>query len=703
MIKVLHVFAALNTGGVESFVMNLQKALSRDDIRFDFLLRSRRNDTEKIKYFKKNGSRIYITADWPRHIMLNSIQMKKFFLEHGQEYDFIHIHANALIYMLPVLLAHRYSAAGIILHSHNTRTKEAWMQYVHYLNRMKTGRYEIIRLACSKEAGRWMFANGFRVIPNGIDADRFQTSDEDLRRKDSGIFIMVSAGRLAKQKNYSFLFPVIKRLLKEGIQLHYYIAGEGELRTVLEQQIQKDGLEGYVTLLGKVKRVEMLLKKAHVFLMPSLYEGFSVALVEAQSSGIPCVVSDCIAPESVLCENVCRTALEHAKWADEIKKIATDRNYKFCSKNHAMVKSSLYGLDGLKQAMKKIYVTENNWKHRKGDMAVGEKEPLVSVVLPVYNRPGVKKTIESIINQTYQNLELIIIDNASEDNTADVIRGIQDSRIRLVLNNKNMGQTFSMNRGLALANGKYIARIDSDDIALPERIAKQVCYMEQHPECVLCGSWVQVINDNDEKLYVLKSCKTDKGIRVSHIYRCAFWHPSVMMRSDVLKKEKLLYDEKLMISEDYDMWCRLMQHGRGHNIGEVLTYYRRGSQNDSKKYLDVMWRESQIIKRREREKLKHAAWRKKLLRELEIENKDTFSILDAIKVYRTCIRYIHACYKQKDSDFKILKYYLYVEVFGMLTYKNDGLSGSVFMMLYRKIKHILEGFMRYGKQKMDLH
>ena len=106
--------------------------------------------------------------------------------------------------------------------------------------------------------------------------------------------------------------------------------------------------------------------------------------------------------------------------------------------------------------------------------------PLISIVLPVYNRPTVINTINSVLNQTYSNFELIIVDNASTDSTVSEIRKINDERIKLYINEVNKGQTFSLNRGLALANGKYIARIDSDDLMYPTRIEDQVTFLESN-------------------------------------------------------------------------------------------------------------------------------------------------------------------------------------------------------------------------------
>ena len=121
--------------------------------------------------------------------------------------------------------------------------------------------------------------------------------------------------------------------------------------------------------------------------------------------------------------------------------------------------------------------------------------PKITVLLTVYNRESISKTIESILSQTYQDFELLIIDNASTDKTQSIIKSYSDKRIRLYINEKNMGQTYSLNRGLALARGEYIARIDADDICLPKRLEIQADFLDKNPEFGFCGSWVRYIKD----------------------------------------------------------------------------------------------------------------------------------------------------------------------------------------------------------------
>lgn len=325
--------------------------------------------------------------------------------------------------------------------------------------------------------------------------------------------------------------------------------------------------------------------------------------------------------------------------------------------------------------------------------------PLVSIVLPVYNRPEVVKTIESIISQSYKKIEIIIIDNASTDDTVNCITSLKDPRIKVIVNEKNMGQTYSMNRGLKVASGKYIARIDSDDLALPQRIQKQVEYLENNPDCVICGSSVQVIDDYDNKLFILRNCMTDEGIRICQLFRCAFWHPSVMLRTSVIKDNNIFYDEKIKIAEDYDMWARLLNYGSGHNINEVLTYYRRGNNNDSKKYIEQMWREAQEIKLRERKLLPDGIIKTLLLKEYEIENKKNIYLLDVIKSYHLYKKVINNSCTYKDDDYYILLKYIKIELLGLIELHGKGIERFLFYYGYIFIKKICERVLKRWKKQ----
>ncbi len=293
------------------------------------------------------------------------------------------------------------------------------------------------------------------------------------------------------------------------------------------------------------------------------------------------------------------------------------------------------------------------------------KSPLITVLIPVYNRPYVVKTIKSICEQTYNNLEILIVDNASTDNTVEAIRGINDNRIKILINQENRGQTYSLNRGLEEATGKYIARIDSDDIALPDRIKKQAEYLENHSDYVLVGSWVRFISDDDKLGMIVKMPTTDEGLRLMHTVACGMYHPSAMYRRDVIVGNHIRYDPDIHMAEDYDLWVKLMKYGKACNLAEPLVYYRRGNNNDSRNYKDVMGKESAEIRRRVCENLECQDEKKKeLLKEISIETKEKKTISECIGIYQFYKDYLNSNIEKASPDYAILKQHFQIKAYG---------------------------------------
>lgn len=301
------------------------------------------------------------------------------------------------------------------------------------------------------------------------------------------------------------------------------------------------------------------------------------------------------------------------------------------------------------------------------------KEPLVTVLIPVYNRPYVINTIKSICDQTYKNLEILIVDNASTDNTVQAIREVKDDRIRLLVNDVNRGQTYSLNRGLEEATGKYIARIDSDDIAVPERIEKQVIFMEKNPDYVLVGSWVRFISDDDKLGMVVKMCTTDQGMRLMQTVVCGMYHPSAMYRRDVIIRQNIRYNPDIHMAEDYDLWVKLMKYGKACNLGEPLVFYRRGSNNDSRHYQDLMGRESAEIRRRVCKDWDCSeAEKKRILEELNLEEKKRKTLFDCVKVYGFYKKYLNDNIDKSSPDYSILQQHFKIKVYGACFATNPG-------------------------------
>ena len=199
----------------------------------------------------------------------------------------------------------------------------------------------------------------------------------------------------------------------------------------------------------------------------------------------------------------------------------------------------------------------------------------VSVVMPTYNTEVsiLREAVNSILNQTFKDFEFIIIDDGSIDDSVAYLQSLQDKRIRLIRNPKNMGITKSLNIGLQAAQGKYIARMDSDDIALPTRLEEQFSFMEKHPGVFLVGSNVErfgaysgitELNIKDPELYRISALFLNPGP----------YHPTIFINHKLLLQYKISYDEELVHSQDYGLYVDISKHGRVCLIKKALLRYR---------------------------------------------------------------------------------------------------------------------------------
>lgn len=210
------------------------------------------------------------------------------------------------------------------------------------------------------------------------------------------------------------------------------------------------------------------------------------------------------------------------------------------------------------------------------DMDNGWK-PLVSVIMSCYNcEKYIRAALESIMNQTYKNMEILVTDDGSDDNTCKIIERIsnKDKRIRFIKHHKNKKLIYSLNELVNEAEGKYIARMDGDDIAEPERIAQQTEFMELHPECGVCGCQARYINKRDRIIGRSHMPRTYEETRYFMRYYSCIIHPAAMIRKDVLGTQ--LYSFDYLHCEDYELWVRL-QFAQGvkiANLDRCLLRYR---------------------------------------------------------------------------------------------------------------------------------
>lgn len=203
--------------------------------------------------------------------------------------------------------------------------------------------------------------------------------------------------------------------------------------------------------------------------------------------------------------------------------------------------------------------------------------PLVSVIMPVYNGERyLKEAIESILLQTFKDFEFIIINDGSKDNSLNIIQSFKDSRVKIIDNENNLGIERCLNLGFSLASGKYIARMDCDDISISTRLYEQVKYMEANPDVVVCGSWIKEFGVGIATK-IVKYKKTNDKLNVMLLFGNCMAHPSVIIRAEIIKRYHLEYSDKFKYAEDYELWTRLKEHGKLANLPKVLLLYRRCS------------------------------------------------------------------------------------------------------------------------------
>ena len=203
--------------------------------------------------------------------------------------------------------------------------------------------------------------------------------------------------------------------------------------------------------------------------------------------------------------------------------------------------------------------------------------PNVSVLLPVWNREAfLGQAMESILRQTLSSFELIVIDDGSTDRTAAIAEEFasRDPRVR-VLRRAHEGLSATLNAGIDAARGEYVARMDADDVSAPDRLQKQVAYLDAHPACLAVGSWIEVVDEGGRHIGVKTFMKTHEEISDAMLRGISpMAHPTAVFRRDALRAAGG-YDARRYPSEDFDLWFRLAERGELANLGEVLLEHRR--------------------------------------------------------------------------------------------------------------------------------
>lgn len=327
--RILHFSLANDIGGIEKFLLDVWNCMDHTEITFDFI-----TDYEHPAFhdeFISSGCKIFHLPSRVKHPVQFRQGLERVIMENG--YDIIHVHKNSCADMSVFEVCNKLNVKCVIAHSHNTSNASGRKIYnlLHYINRPRIRRLSHVKFACSERAGEWMFGKRacdtgkINVIKPSIDVNSFKFNTEIRARVREAMglrdkFVVGHVGRLSYQKNHKFLFEILLELYKRNQNVVLLLIGEGEMRAELERTVTDLGLSGLVRFLGMRKDTNELYQAMDVFVFPSLYEGFGLVGVEAQTAGLPCVVSDEVPTNVVLTDTCIQLPLDigPAKWAEAI-------------------------------------------------------------------------------------------------------------------------------------------------------------------------------------------------------------------------------------------------------------------------------------------------------------------------------------------------------------------------------------------------
>lgn len=322
--RVLHISLDTAMGGIESFLLNVYSLIDRDKVQFDFI---EYGDVKRDFDFKYTslGARIYKLPDRRKHPLMASEKLKEILIK--ESYQVVHIHKNSLSDISAIKVCQSVGVPKIIVHSHNTYRDNKVIVLLHKINQKRLDVEGVSRFACSGKAAEWLFGTTKEVtiVKNGIDTKRFGFDPIKRNEVRNGLklndrMVIGNVGRLTEQKNPLFLLEIMRDLQADNSCLLW--VGDGELRNVMERKVIEYGIRDKVIFTGAVTNPEDYYQAMDIFVMPSLYEGFPIAAVEAQCAGLPMVLSTQITDEAdIMCETEWADINSVADWVKAISEI----------------------------------------------------------------------------------------------------------------------------------------------------------------------------------------------------------------------------------------------------------------------------------------------------------------------------------------------------------------------------------------------
>ena len=311
VIKVVHIFGKLDRNGAETMLMNLYRNIDREKINFDFVVHSDVIGDYEAEILKMGG-KIFRCPRYKGKNHFAYISWWKNFFK-SNHYDILHSHirSTASLY-LPIY--RKYNGGVCIAHSHSTSSGKGMAALIKNVLQYPL-RYQADYLfACSDEAGKWLFGKhackkrNYFVVKNAIDCDRYvlnaaKRKEYRLRYDIEDRFVIGHVGRFTRAKNHAFIIDLFQKIHSAEPKATLLLVGRGEEEEAIHAKIRRYGLEQHVIFAGNVEDVAGILQAMDVYVMPSLWEGLGISLIEAQAAGLPCVCSEHIPPEAILTEH----------------------------------------------------------------------------------------------------------------------------------------------------------------------------------------------------------------------------------------------------------------------------------------------------------------------------------------------------------------------------------------------------------------
>lgn len=518
----------MNIGGIESLIMNLFRSMNKNTEYVFLTYKDNKYDYED-EIIKLGGKIIRIPEPKNKNRIRHIKNLKRVFKE--EKPDVVHCHT----YYDTASVLYAAKKAGIkrrIAHSHTTEKAHGVRRLLRWLMRKTINENATQRFACSEEAGKALFGKkgSFVIIPNGMDTNKYlyNSSLRDLIRKQMRIgdhFVIGHIGRMVDVKNHEFIIEVARVLKKITPRFKIVFIGDGEKKPAIIDLIKEYNLENNVIMLGNKMNANEYLNAFDCFILPSKYEGLSTALIEAQLNGLPAVISNKIPNEAIMNNNIIKEDLDASaeKWARDILSLP---------RNRVLPAKSIVDKYSIKNVVRHI---STEYGIRREEAA--EK---VSIIIPMYNAsPYIKRCILSVLSQTYRNIEVVIVDDGSNDNSKEIVKEFarNDKRVK-VYSQKNKGANIARINGINHATGYYTMFLDADDYILENTVETIVSSMNDSKAdsmkfCALVKPSNSVIGESLKNRAIVSKKEKNKELLTTDNYS-ALWMQA--FKTSILKK-----------------------------------------------------------------------------------------------------------------------------------------------------------------------